>query len=158
MTAFVREWLIINDRPISTNRFGTIAKTTGRESGEGREQYLDYFWLKPMPPGILEVVLESWEIWCRWHAAWRDGKTVPSTHPALPEDRARHEVLETILRPLSQVSQAEMKQVGETRRAPYAMETNGGFYPLEIRWSAPCRRPCNLGPGKNSRATATAEV
>ena len=108
-------------------------------AGEWRgRSYLSYFWLKPVPPGVLESVLEGWAIWCRWHAAFHDGRTDISTHPALPEDRARHKVLQVLLEPLCKVDPASaLRQVGEIRRARGAQEGKfpGGGYPLEVRWS-----------------------
>ena len=41
--------------------------------------------------------MEDWEIWLRWERAFHEGKTPQQTHPALPEDRARHEELARLI-------------------------------------------------------------
>lgn len=59
--------------------------------------------LKPVPEGLMPLVLEDWQIWLRWQAAFRAGTTTLETHPALPEDRARHEELWPALEELHRV-------------------------------------------------------
>jgi hypothetical protein len=46
---------------------------------------------------FLSSLLEDWEIWLRWESAFKEGRTTQETHPALPEERARHHELEVVL-------------------------------------------------------------
>src|SRR5436190_1448915 len=57
----------------------------------------DSFLLSPVDPQTLAWALEDWAIWLRWGKAFAQGATPRSTHPALPEDRARHEELKKLL-------------------------------------------------------------
>ena len=43
------------------------------------------------------LAMEDWQIWLRWERAFKEGRTTVETHPALPEDRARHNELKVIL-------------------------------------------------------------
>ena len=53
----------------------------------------DVFLLTPIPHPIVAAELEDWQIWLRWERAHHLGETNQDTHPALPEDRPRHEEL-----------------------------------------------------------------
>jgi hypothetical protein len=56
-----------------------------------RDDYSERFLLSPIDPELLSLVLENWEIWLRWDSAYRQGNATIKSHPALPEDRQRHE-------------------------------------------------------------------
>ena len=58
----------------------------------------DHFDLSPIDPTLLPLVLEEWEIWLRWQAAFQAGQAAEDTHPALPEDRARYEAVHPVVR------------------------------------------------------------
>lgn len=64
-----------------------------REWDGGRDDFTCRFLLSEIEPELLSLVSENWEIWLRWDAAYRRGDVDLSSHPALPEDRARHEEL-----------------------------------------------------------------
>lgn len=53
----------------------------------------DVFSLAPIDQDTLALVEEDWAIWLRWEQALKRGETTAATHPALPEDRARHDEL-----------------------------------------------------------------
>src|SRR5215470_2005458 len=57
------------------------------------DEYTDRFLLMEIESEVLQMVLEDWAIWLRWHAAYQRGDVSLDTHPALPEDRLRHEAL-----------------------------------------------------------------
>jgi len=57
----------------------------------------DLFLLQPVDDETLRLAMEDWAIWCRWERAFYNGETTNDTRPALPEDRGRHDELETIL-------------------------------------------------------------
>ena len=54
----------------------------------------DGFFLQPVDKETFELAMQDWAIWCRWERAFHSGHTTQVTHPALPEDRARHQELE----------------------------------------------------------------
>jgi hypothetical protein len=60
---------------------------------------VDTFVLQPIDNETFQLALEDWAIWKRWDAAFAAGQTTIETHPALPEDRARHNELKVILSP-----------------------------------------------------------
>jgi hypothetical protein len=53
--------------------------------------------LTPLQESLLPAVLESWEIWRRWEAAFHRAETTRETHPALPVDRQRYEELKDLI-------------------------------------------------------------
>lgn len=57
----------------------------------------DVFVLSPISGEVFSAAIEDREIWTRWEAAYKNGKTTMETHPALPEDRVRHAALAIIL-------------------------------------------------------------
>ncbi|TWU05788.1 hypothetical protein [Stieleria varia] len=59
--------------------------------------YTDSFRLSPITDDLFQLALEDWAVWLRWNAAYKRGDTPHETHPALPDDRARHEELQRLL-------------------------------------------------------------
>jgi hypothetical protein len=57
----------------------------------------DLFVLQPIDSDTLTAILEDWRIWERWQSAHLAGVVSSDTHPALPEDRIRHEKLKRVL-------------------------------------------------------------
>jgi hypothetical protein len=57
----------------------------------------DYL-LTPLDAESYRLALEDWAIWERWEAAFDAGTVTLTTHPALPEDRTRHDEIEELLR------------------------------------------------------------
>ncbi len=64
---------------------------------ESKDDWSDVYWLKPLDEETFRLALEDWSIWLRWEAAFHEGRTPHETHPALPEDRARHDELARVL-------------------------------------------------------------
>jgi hypothetical protein len=56
----------------------------------------DYL-LTPLDEETFQLAMEDWAIWLRWSAARDKGQATLETHPALPEDRARHDFIASIL-------------------------------------------------------------
>lgn len=64
---------------------------------ERRHNYSNLFRLTPVEPAVFQLAMESWAIWQRWESAFHAGHADQKSHPALPEDRARHEELKVAL-------------------------------------------------------------
>jgi hypothetical protein len=64
-----------------------------REFDTDADEYSPWYCLAPIEAGLLALVLEDWEIWLRWQGAYLKKEVSLDTHPALPEDRARHEAI-----------------------------------------------------------------
>jgi hypothetical protein len=56
------------------------------------------FELSPSSQEVLALVLAEWAIWSRWEAAFHAGRTTLASHPALPEDAARHAELAPVIK------------------------------------------------------------
>lgn len=67
------------------------------EFDHSADEYGDTYFLSPIEPKLLALVLEDWEIWLRWQAAHKRGEVGLDSHPALPADRERHEVLKALI-------------------------------------------------------------
>jgi hypothetical protein len=63
----------------------------------------DRFLLQSIDDETFRLAMEDWSIWCRWERAFHSGQTTLATHPALPEERARHDELAAILKPRLQI-------------------------------------------------------
>ncbi|HQU94325.1 MAG TPA: hypothetical protein PLK77_18655 [Pyrinomonadaceae bacterium] len=68
------------------------------EWDEDKGFWTETYFLAPLDDETFNLSLENWEIWLRWDRAFKRGQTTQETHPALPEDRRRHEELEAILK------------------------------------------------------------
>jgi hypothetical protein len=64
---------------------------------DAEAEYTDRFLLMEIESELFQLVLEDWAIWLRWHAAYQRGDVSDNTHPALPEDRKRHEELKQLV-------------------------------------------------------------
>jgi hypothetical protein len=60
---------------------------------EDNDDYSDQFRLTPIDEKTFKLAMEDWEIWRRWETAFHAGKADINSHPALPEERPRHEEL-----------------------------------------------------------------
>jgi hypothetical protein len=63
------------------------------EFDHSTDEYGDTYFLSPIDPELLALVLEDWAIWCRWDATHKRGEATLASHPALPHERKRHEEL-----------------------------------------------------------------
>ena len=79
------------------------------EFDHSTEEYGDTFFVSPVDEGLLALVLEDWEIWLRWNSAFKRGEVTVKSHPALPEDRQRHEVLKIVIGDRLRVDRAQAK-------------------------------------------------
>jgi hypothetical protein len=94
------------------------------------------FALTPVPPEVLALALEDWVIWRRWETAFHEGQTTNETHPALPDDRPRHDELSaTLARRLVTDPSSRVRARGEFRPADDPTWSGRGWRPLEVRWT-----------------------
>jgi hypothetical protein len=87
-----------HDRP----RFG-VANLGGKphvyqaEFSDQLDDYTESFWLREINEHLLTLVLEDWAIWLRWKKAHQQGRATIESHPALPQDRARHAEISSLI-------------------------------------------------------------
>jgi hypothetical protein len=62
-----------------------------------KQDYINRYQLTPVSNEVFQLALEDWAIWKRWERAFKSGNTTQETHPALPEDRTRHQEIESFL-------------------------------------------------------------
>jgi hypothetical protein len=68
-----------------------------RVFSEVDQEYSDEYRVMEIDPDLLALLVEDFQIFLRWRAAF-DHRTAPlNTHPALPEDKARHDVLKAAI-------------------------------------------------------------
>ena len=67
------------------------------EFDHSSEEYGDTYFISPVDENLMALVLEDWEIWLRWESAYKRGGASIESHPALPQDRERHEALKVAI-------------------------------------------------------------
>ena len=83
---------------------------------EATDDWLDAYLLQPIDEETFRLALEDWQIWLRWKAAFDAGRATIENHPALPEDRARHDELSKVLAERLRISpEGHVKAKGEFR-------------------------------------------
>lgn len=96
------------------------------------------FFLSPISEEALQLALEKWAIWRRWETAFYQGKAPQGTHPALPEERARHDELKKILSGQLVIDpERQIRARGKFRRRDDPNWSGFGTFPLEVQWE-PC--------------------
>jgi len=64
---------------------------------DNHQGYADYFLLRPIDEETFNLALEDWDIWGRWFESLQAHETTQETHPALPQDRERHNMIKSVL-------------------------------------------------------------
>lgn len=107
------------------------------EWSDDHDSYVDIFKLTAVEDDLFLLALEDWAIWRRWEIAFHEGRVDTTTHPALPEDRSRHEELQSALaQRMVTCPKQHLRARGEFRSVD--VDTNQrGWRPLEVRWE-PC--------------------
>jgi hypothetical protein len=67
------------------------------EFDHNSDEYGDTYFVSLIDPELLALVLEDWEIWLRWEAAYKQGDVTLESHPSLPAERVRHETLKSAI-------------------------------------------------------------
>ena len=107
------------------------------EFGAANDDYSDRYQLTPIDEQLFQLALEDWGIWKRWEAAYYAGKTGLETHPALPEDRSRHEELAIILDNGLQSSSSAIVRIGKFSPLGDLKLPSGVLRPLQVEWTVP---------------------
>jgi hypothetical protein len=94
------------------------------------------FFLHPLDAETFKLALEDWAIWLRWETAFHQGRTGTDTHPALPEERERHDELAVLLQGrLVMPSEGTCRKEASFRGRNDASWSGFGFSPLEVEWT-----------------------
>ncbi len=99
---------------------------------ENADDYSDYYGVMPINEALLPLIEESWEIWIRWSNAFNVGETTKETHPALPKDRERREVLVRTIKPRIEVDEESCECLCAEFRS-----VQSGWNGTEVRWYKP---------------------
>lgn len=90
------------------------------------------FELSPVGPEVFALAMEHWEMWLRWADACNTGRTPRSTHPVLPDDRARYDEIHPIVEEAMKIDPARRRvAIGDFRRFP---DYRVGFVPKHLVW------------------------
>ena len=103
---------------------------------KAKDEYSDLYRLTPISEHIFELAKQDWAIWKRWESAFHSGKATRESHPALPQDRARHQEIRAIL------DSALTTDIGicAVRRGSFERSGSGEYpkgvmRPLQVRWA-----------------------
>lgn len=92
----------------------------------------DFCLVTPIEPELLKLVLKDCAIWIRWREAFDRGEVSNETHPALLEDRPRHDELHRLIGDRLKTDPANCKKlIAEFRNIRV------GWNNLEVQWSEP---------------------
>ena len=67
------------------------------EFDHSADEYGDTYFLSPIEPTLLALVLEDWKIWLRWEAAREQDEVPASPHGVLPIDSERSAVVKKLI-------------------------------------------------------------
>lgn len=100
-----------------------------------KDDWADTLLLTPVDEETFRLALEDWAIWVRWEQAFFEGQATQETHPALPEDQARHGELQRLLADRLTIHPAKALRV----KAEFRPKQNGrpgkGMKELEVSWT-----------------------
>jgi hypothetical protein len=102
-----------------------------------KQDYTSVYRLTPVSDEVFQLALEDWAIWKRWEQAFHTRQTSLETHPALPEDAARHREIES----LAAESLKTNPSTSIIREGNFIVlkraEVRGVLADLLVRWSEP---------------------
>jgi len=94
------------------------------------DDYRDFYFVSPIDTELFVLALEDWEIWNRWCEAFDRGETSRETHPALPEDRSRHDEIVRLIGPRLKADPTKSKKLKDAFR-----NLRRGWSGVEVEWS-----------------------
>ena len=97
--------------------------------------FTEVFLLKPIDSETFRLALEDWGIWERWNAAREEGKVGLDTHPALPEDRERHNEISAILQGRLRADPETHMKPGAEFEATEPKRKGQSIAKLQVKWS-----------------------
>ncbi len=95
-----------------------------------KDDFEDFYLVSPIDQWFFDLVLEDWDIWMRWSDAFDKGEASKETHPALPQDRPRHDELERLIGLQLKVNLKDFKKLSADFRSARP-RWNG----MEVQWS-----------------------
>jgi len=105
---------------------------------EARDQFSDHFLLTPIDTETFQLAMEDWGIWQRWELAFKAGKADMSTHPALPQEAARHAEIKGILdRTLLTIPEDAFTRIGRFESLGEQNLEMGVLRAMQVRWTEP---------------------
>lgn len=105
---------------------------------DGENMDAETFFLFPVDAETFALALETWAIWRKWETAFHQGKTTDESHPALPEDRIRHDELQVLLDIRLKVDRSQSLRKSADFQVRSDPNWNGyGIRPLEVCWNEP---------------------
>jgi hypothetical protein len=105
---------------------------------EMRSYYSNLYRLTPISPHIFDLAREDWAIWERWESAFHAGSTTRETHPALPQDRTRHEEIRAVLDSVLKTdNEACTVQTGLFEVLGSPTLPKGAIRSLKVKWTEP---------------------
>ncbi len=105
---------------------------------EAQQEYSNLYRLTPVAPDIFDLANEDWAIWQRWELAFHTGRTTLESHPALPQERGRHEEIRAVLdSALQRNSQNCIIRAGSFEAIGTPKLPKGVSRPLQVKWTEP---------------------
>jgi hypothetical protein len=99
-----------------------------------KQHYLNRYRLTRISDDAFRLALEDWATWTRWEGAFKAGKTTRTTHPALPDDAARHtQIQELLTEHLKTDPERSVIRSAKFLRVPSGDRADR----LAVRWSEP---------------------
>lgn len=95
-----------------------------------KDDFEDFYLVSLIDRGLFELVLEDWDIWMRWSDVFDKREAPKETHPALPQDRPRHDELVCLIGALLNIDLANAKKLNADFRS-----VRRGWNGMEVRWS-----------------------
>ena len=103
---------------------------------DDKDEYSDLYHLTPLSQNIFELAKEDWVIWKRWETAFHSGQATIESHPALPQDKPRHEEIRTILdSALTTKAALCVTKRGAFERLGSQEYPKGVMRPWQVRWA-----------------------
>jgi hypothetical protein len=99
-----------------------------------KDDFEDLYFVSPIEPELLALIFEDWDIWNRWSEAFDRGETSKETHPALPQDRARHDEVTNLIGERFKTDPADCRRLKPTFRSVHL-----GWNGMEVDWFEPER-------------------
>lgn len=105
---------------------------------DAKDEYSELYHLTPISEHIFQLAKEDWAIWMRWEAAFHSGVATLESHPALPQDRARHETIHAVLDSalITDLTTCTIQR-GSFERLGNGEYTKGVIRPLQVKWTDP---------------------